>query len=500
MPKTQPLLSLNLRARENNVGRKRWLYDEIRLAIVERRFAPGMRLPSTRSVSEQFRLARGTVVGAFDQLVTEGYLESKVGLGTFVSRTIVESRDPLNRARSVRHKLIPAAISKRGQNYLNNPFPQLWTDRSATMFRLDLPALDAFPVKLWNRVAGRRLRNAAPKLLKQDDALGFRPLREAIAHDVAASRGIKCSADEVVITTGTQQSLNVIAHLVLDEGDKVWVEDPGYAAAACLFRAVGARVIGVPVDAEGIDWEAGVRSCPQAKLAYATPGCQFPLGITMSLRRRAAFLHWAQTSGSWIFEDDYDSQLQFSGRPLAALKSMDDGSNVIYSNSFNKVLFSSLRLGFLILPSVLIEPVAAARAVTDRFPSVLNQAVLCDFVTGGHLAQHTRRMRELYAERHAAFVHFVGKELDGLLTLSTSRPGLHAVGWLAPGIDELAASREAARDGIDSLPLSSLRIDHDNKHALVFGIAAAEPRLIRQGIRRLKQSLLRARSISRRAR
>ncbi len=435
-------------------------------------------------------MARGTVVAAFDQLAAEGYLEGSVGSGTFVRRALPQaissatSAGPNTGADASR-----PVLSARGRQLANNRFPRLVSNREAETFRLDSPALDAFPIKLWTRIAARRLRKAAPTLLSWGSTRGFRPLRETIAHYVGLTRAVKCTADEVVITTGTQQSLDLIARLLLDPGDRVWVEDPGYAAATALLRASGAEVIGVPVDAEGIDSNAGRRRCRCARLAYVTPGCQFPLGVTLSLQRRLALLGWAYEENSWIFEDDYDSQLRFSGRPLAALKSLDSHGCVIYSNSFNKMLFQSLRLGFLVVPPRLVDAVVGARSILDRFPPVLEQATLCDFIAEGHMDQHMRRMRELYATRFDALVNKVRSDLGDVMDVSAVHAGLQVVGWLAKDIAEDRACQHAADHGIDSVPLSKLVINRTMPSALVLGVGSAGVRTIRRSVERLGQAL-----------
>lgn len=488
MTRNAQLTDLPLSTRAADATLFRWLYDEIRMAIVEGRLRAGTRLPSSRSIARQRNVARGTVVAAFEQLAAEGYVESVVGSGTFVKPVLPEAvleAKPLRAAN--RPDISPAELSSRGRCLAQQPFPKLTSNRSVPTFRLDRPALDVFPIKTWSRLASRRLRRARPELLSHGDTLGFKPLRAAIASYVGLTRGIKCTADEVVITSGTQQSLDLMARLLLDQGDPVWIEDPGYAAVTALLRAVGAEVIGVPVDAEGLQW-SGRRHRP-ARLAYVTPGCQFPLGITMSLPRRRALLEWARRESAWIFEDDYDGSFRFSGRPLAALQSLDASGHVIYSNTFNKVLFPSLRLAFLVVPPRLIDAVAAARSVLERFPPLLEQAILCDFIVEGHLGQHMRRMRDLYASRLDRIVRCARAELDGVLEMSPLRGGLQIVGWLPPGMDDVRACQVAADNGVDSAPLSVLSIDRTLPPGLVLGVASAGDRAIRRGIERLGRAL-----------
>jgi GntR family transcriptional regulator / MocR family aminotransferase len=495
MPKKRQSTPLALRPRSNGATLFRWLYDEIRGAIVDTRLLPGSRLPSTRSLASQYRVARGTVVAAFDQLAAEGYVESGVGNGTFVRRTRAETSVNAKPVRSpVAVRSSHALLSARGRELAGNPFPLLLSNRSVETFRMDRPALDAFPIKVWSRLATRRLRTAVPRLLTSRGTLGLRPLRDVIANYVGLRRGVKCTADEVLITTGTQQSLDLIARLLLDRGDAAWMEDPGYAGATTLLRALGTQVIGVPVDAEGIDCSAGLRRSRFARLCYVTPGCQFPLGVTMSLQRRLALLRWAHEEGAWIFEDDYDSQLRFSGRPLAALQSLDSEGCVIYANSFNKMLFSSLRLGFLVVPPRLIDAVAAARSIVDRFPPILDQAILCDFMSEGHMDQHMRRMRELYAERFDALIRSASRDLDDVMEFSPIHAGLQIVGWLAKDLDEGDACQRAADHGIDSVPLSKFTVDRSMAPGLVLGVGSADVRAIRRGVKRLGQALRELRS------
>jgi GntR family transcriptional regulator/MocR family aminotransferase len=280
-----------------------------------------------------------------------------------------------------------------------------------------------------------------------------------------------------------------MARLLLDPGDPVWVEDPAYPGASALFRAVGAEVIGIPVDAEGLHWAGSRSSRRPGRMVYVTPGCQFPLGITMSLPRRRALLDWARRENAWIFEDDYDGAFCFSGRPLAALQSLDPTGNVIYSNSFNKLLFPGLRLAFLVLPPKLAGAVAAARSVVDRFPSIPLQATLCDFLTEGHFSQHVRRMREVYAMRLQTLLRCAGAELGGLLDLRPPHGGLQVVGWLPSTMDDREAARAAADHGIDSSPLSATKIDRILPSGLVLGVTAAGERAIRRAVRRLGQAL-----------
>lgn len=497
MSKTAASVTLALRPRATGVTLLRWLYDEIRLAIVEGRLSPGARLPSTRSIARQYRIARGTVVAAFDHLTAEGYIEGSVGSGSFVRRVIALS--PRGSAGSrERPRGRPAAVtpslSVRGRRLASHPFFLPWAGRDPRelAFLGDLAALEAFPLRTWSRISSKCLRRAfSDGLLHHGPTRGLPALREAIAAHVGLTRGVKCAAEQVVITAGTQQSLDLIARLVLDEGDRVWMEDPGYTAITQLLRACGAQVIGVPVDEEGLDCAAGSRRARLAKLAYVTPSCQFPLGNTLSLQRRLDLLRWAGESGALIFEDDYDSQLGFADRPLVALQSLDRTGCVVYSNSFSKMLFPSLRLGFIVVPERLVDAVTAARSVLQRFPSMLEQAVLAEFISAGHMEQHMRRMRELYTMRLQTLTETVRREIPDVMDLAPVRSGLQVVGWLGKGIDELAACRAAFEQGIFCAPLSCHAIERPLPPAMVLFPVATDLPAIRRGVAELG-SILRA--------
>lgn len=483
MPKTEKFSDLALGPRAGNATLFRWLYDELRTAIVEGRLRAGARLPSSRSISRQHQVSRGTVVSAFEQLGAEGYVDSRVGSGSFVrgipDKLLEAQRGPL----PVGTGTSRATLSARGRCLARYRFfPAPWLNRPAPAFRIGQPALGAFPIELWSRVAARRMRKATPSLLSRGDTLGFRPLRVEIASYLGSVRGIKCTADEIVITSGTQQSLDLVSRLLLDRQDKVWVENPGYPAAISLFRALGVDVVPVPVDDQGLVCAAGRRLCKAAKLAYVTPAHQFPLGVTLSLARRLELLQWAQEADAWIVEDDYDGEFRFTDRPLVALRSLDASGCVIYSNTFNKVLFPTLRLGYLVLPQRLIEPMTAAKAVLDRYPPVLDQAILCDFITEGHMGHHIRRMREIYMERLDVLARSVQLELDGLMELAPTRAGLQTVGWLAEGMDDETAYTSALARGIESIPLSRLTSGDATRPGLILGFAAADSRVIRRGV------------------
>ena len=322
-------------------------------------------------------------------------------------------------------------VSHRGATLIGTPVTLAGAGTSRA-FRPGMPAFDGFPFEEWSRYVARRWRNPATDLLGYGDAAGYRPLREAIARHLAVARGVRCDAGQVVIVAGSQQALDLAARVLLDPGDAVWIEEPGYLGARAALAAAGAKLVPVPVDAEGLDVAAGVALQRAAAMAYVSPSHQYPLGVTMSLSRRLALLEWARAAGAWVLEDDYDSEYRYAGRPLAALQGLDGDGRVIYLGTFSKVMLPSLRLGYLVLPPDLVDAFVAARAIADRHSPSVEQAALADFIVDGQLDRHIRRMRMLYAERQAALVDAAKRELAGVLDVPASDAG-DAPGRLAAG-------------------------------------------------------------------
>src|SRR5438477_4804245 len=318
MPKHTTTLPLSLPAPRSGTPLYHWFYEELRSAILEGRLKPGARLPATRDLARQYGLSRATVVTAFEQLKSEGYVQGKVGAGTYVTQVLP---DELLQVGGISYGGASQPRRVAWSDYARRlkAFPEAGL-RPARAFRANQAALDAFPTLLWAQVASRRLRRVSANLLAGGEALGYRPLREAVADYLNTSRGVKCSAEQVLIVSGAQEALDRTARVLLNPGEPVWMEEPGYPGASVVFRAIGAKICSVPVDDEGVDMERGIRRWRRARLVYVTPAHQFPLGVTMSLRRRLALLVWARRSGTLIFEDDYDSEYRYSGRPIPAMQ------------------------------------------------------------------------------------------------------------------------------------------------------------------------------------
>ena len=466
------------------------LYAEIRGAILAGRLPPGTRLPSSRALAASLEVARATVVCAFEQLVAEGYLESCSGSGTFVARDLpddlLHARPP---AAPQRSDASTPGLSRRGRALAATKVGASPPIQGAPRpFQYGAPDSAGLPLELWSRLAVRRFRSPAPELLAYGDPAGYRPLREAIATYLAAARGVRCRADQVIVVSGSQQGLDLAARLLLDPGDQAWMEDPGYLGARGALQAAGAELVPVPVDAEGLDVAAGARLAPRARLAYVTPSHQFPTGATMSLSRRLALLAWARSADAWVLEDDYDSEYRYAGRPLAALQGLDDAGRVIYIGTFSKVLFPSLRLGYLVVPPALAEAFAAARALADDHSPTVLQAIVADFMAEGHFVRHIRRARERYAERQAALVA-AARPLAGRLDVAPAAAGMHLVGLLPPGADDRALAREASRYGVDTVPLSAYAIRPLPRGGLVLGYSAFTPSQLRDAVARLGPAL-----------
>lgn len=477
---------LALPARDPAAPAYRWLYGALRAAILDGQLRPGARLPSTRDLAVQYHLARGTIVAAFAQLTAEGYVDGTVGSGTYVSAVLpdallhVEARAGARTAPRPR----PRHLSRYAGRV--RPFPPLEI-RPSRAFRPNVPALDQFPIALWTQLAARRLRRASTSLLLGCDGLGYPPLRAAVADYLATSRGVSCHPDQVFIVAGVQEALDLVARILLDPGDRVGLEDPGYMGAKIIFDAAGARVLSVPVDDEGAILRPS--SLRGARLVYLTPAHQCPLGVVASLPRRLAWLEWAQSTGAFLFEDDYDSEYRYSGRPIPALQGLDRAGQVIFAGSFSKVLFPSLRLGYLVVPPDLVDPFTAARTQIHRHRPLLEQTILSDFITEGHFGRHLRRMRQLYAERLSVLLEGAQQHLAGLLDLSPIEAGLQTIGFLAGGISDVAAAESARARGVEVTALHRYYRSPMPRDGLILGFATIPPRDIRRGVVDLAHAL-----------
>lgn len=462
------------------------LYDWFRDAILDGRLRPGQRVPSTRSLATDLGISRAPVLGAFEQLHAEGFLQTTVGAGTHIATSIPEDRakphtgkahDAHERRKRPRRlaRTTAALIPKQAEPWL----------RHSGAFRVSLPALDHFPAGIWSPLLARHARNLRTETMAYGDPMGYAPLREAIAEYLGTVRAVRCTPGQIMIVNGSQQGLQIAARALLESGDPVWMEEPGYPGARQVFMSAGADVIPVPIDEEGLRVQEGIHLRRGARAAYITPSHQYPMGHTMSAARRMQFLDWASRNGAWILEDDYDSEYRFGGRPIASLQGMDTDARVIYVGTFSKVLFPALRIGYIVVPEDLLPAFAAAREAMDIFPPTLLQTALTDFIRQGHFARHIRRMKVLYKDRRAALTAAIDSLLGTQLEIVGADAGMHLVGLLPAGVKDMAVAESAAAAGLSVIPLSSCYIKTPRRGGLILGYANTNSAQMRDGMQRL---------------
>jgi GntR family transcriptional regulator/MocR family aminotransferase len=467
----------------------RQLYLQLRDAILAGRFGPGVQLPPTRELCSLLAVSRQTVLAAYDQLMAEGYLRGTTGRGTFVNE---------DRPAGVPKAPAPAPallrpISARGQA-MADPMARVRHHQGPLRaFRASMPGIDLFPFETWRRLEARQWRRPGADLGYGEPA-GFLPLRELLCAYLSASRGVSCTPGQVIVTSGSQQALFLLAQVLLEPGDAVWVESPGYQGACAPLEAAGARVCTVPVTSEGMDVAYAAARYPDASMVFATPSHQLPLGVTMSLPRRLELLRWAAANSAWIVEDDYDSEYRYTGPPLPSLQSLDTAGCVIYVGTLSKVMFPGLRLGYMVVPPALAEPLAQAKALVDRQCAIMPQLVMADFIAGGHFGRHIRRTRDAYAGRRAALLAAIGSRLDDELACGPSDTGLDLCVHFRRPHDEMRVVQRAADLGIEVRPLSYYAHPAAGSvcavaPGLLLGFSAILPAEIERGAAALAQAL-----------
>lgn len=465
------------------------LYRQLRQAVLERRLQPGVRLPATRYLADELGVSRTSVLAAYDQLASEGFLEQRARSGVFVALDLPTMPTP--KIEPAAPKPLSLGIRARdamgiGPIGVAPPSKKPWPG----CFVSGAPDVSQFPFELWSRLLARSWREASEVLPVGGDPGGYPALRAAIARYLGEARGIACDPAHVLVVSGIRQAVDLTCRLLLDPGDQVWMENPGYPGIRAVLAANGCEVAGIPVDDEGLDVDAGRSVAGKARLVCVAPSHQFPLGVALSLQRRLTLLDWAREAGAWILEDDYDSEYRYAGRPLAALKSLDADHRVIYVGTLSKLLFPSLRLGYLVAPPQLAEPFRRLRSALDDQPSMVAQPALAAFIGSGHLAAHVRRMRQVYAQRQRAFLKAARTHLKGIVAFRPEESGLHLVGRLGSamgGRSDTALAAAAAREGIVLSALSAYDLFGDGPRGLMFGYAAAPEHLVAPALRRLKE-------------
>jgi len=481
-----PLPALTLDA-AGSIPLYRQVYFEIRRAILDGRLRPGTRLPASRALASDLSVSRNTVTSAFDQLAAEGYIEAKTGSGSFVPAHLPKDQvatGPKLFAKDASDGAIGLSPSRRAAKLMS----MAGEPTSRHPFSPGLPEVDLFPFKEWARLLGRHWRRPAREHLFGAGPGGDPRLCAAIADYLATARAVFCRPEQVIVTSGSRQALDLAARVLIDPDDLVWIEEPGYGPTGAVLGAAGARLVPVPVDAEGLSVADGLKRGPRPRLICISPSHQYPLGVTMSLGRRLELLETANAVGSFILEDDYDSEYRYAGRPLAALQGLDKGGHVIYLGTFSKVMFPGVRLGYMVVPDHLLDAFLKVRTLIDAHPSSIAQAALADFIEEGHLGGHIRRMRPLYAERQATLIDGLNAVSDRL-TLTPSEAGMHLVGHLSSEDDDRAIAKAALELGVQAPALSGYFQGKPDASGLVLGYAGVDHEVIKQSTALLTRAI-----------
>jgi GntR family transcriptional regulator/MocR family aminotransferase len=481
-----PLISVDRRARP---PLHQQVYDGLRSAITVGRLAGGQQVPSTRDLSKDLGLSRIPVLSAYSQLIAEGYLETRAGAGTYVCKSLPEQstscQSPATADQSIRPSFRRASKRAEALPALSNA---PWVNARGA-FSLGQLALDEFPLTLWTRLVSRTAKDAKISSLSYGQPQGRLDLRRAIASYLGSARAVRCTPEQILIVSGSQQALQIAAWSLLDPGDSIWTEDPAYRLARRVFELAGAKLVPVPVDEEGLQVEQGRHKDPYARAAFVTPSHQLPLGVTMSASRRLQLLEWAQQHGSWIIEDDYDSEFRYESRPIASLQGLDSDARVIYIGTFSKVLLPSIRVGYMVVPQDMVDRFVAVRQTMDICPADLHQAVLAEFIDEGHFARHIRQMRMIYGERRAALVESLETLLGDELELHGDEAGMHLTVTLKkPGNDREIASRAAKRE-LWLWPLSPAYQHVKPKHGFILGFGGVPASHMPKAVRLLRDVL-----------
>ena len=454
------------------------LYHLLQHGILSGHCPPGTRLPPSRQLAKELDIARNTVIQVYEQLTLEGYVSSEVGRGTFVADISHDLTQPVEKqtkqSESVR-SASPARLSSAGEQVIASIGH---SERQMGAFMPGVPDVSEFPVKQWVRIQNRHWRDPDPVLFTYAPAGGLPTLREALASYLGSSRSVVCSSEQVIVTSGIHQVIDVAARLLCNPGDRVWIEEPSYWGIRNLLLSLGIEVVGIPVDGEGINPSAADMENPP-RLIVVTPSHQYPLGMVMSLARRLKLLEFARLTGCWILEDDYDSDFRYGARPLPSLQGLDEGSQVIYAGSFNKTLFPGLRLGYAVVPSTLAPQFASLTAELFREGQLVVQSIMADFLTQGHVGSHIRRMRILYGKRRIALLEAIDRHYGDKLPVIGDKAGLHVVLGLPDHVDDTAVSAHAAKAGIMARALSMYYVNaNEARRGLVLGYGCVRESLI----------------------
>jgi GntR family transcriptional regulator / MocR family aminotransferase len=462
----------------------RQIYLQLRSAILSGALRPATRLPSTRELASQLGVSRSAVVSAFEQLLAEGYALGRRGAGTYIASGFPE---PFAAAHRRRQRPASSARAAASPHDLGG-FGDVTAQNDERPFNLGRTLVDARTAELWRKLSARCLRSFGRQHLGYADPRGTPELRRAVCDYLQASRAVRCEPEQVLITAGTQQALDIVIRVMDGSGRPVWIEDPGYSLTRLGLVAAKVKLVPIPVDQHGIKVTEGIRRAPKARAAFITPSHQFPKGVALSMARRLELLAWARESGAWIVEDDYASEFRYGGRPLASLQGLDEAGRVIYVGTLNKALFPGLRLGYAVVPPSLMRAFVTARYLIDRQPSTLCQAVVTAFMEEGHFAAHIRRMREMYRDQRDTLVASLRRRLGDQLTVDPPDQGMHLVAYTRRGLSDVTLKRAAQEHNVVVQAMSRLYVEAPAQSALMLGFSGYPHQLIAPAVARLARA------------
>jgi len=428
--------------RASHTPLSRQIYLQVRSAVLSGALRAGTRVPSSRAMASELGVARASVVSAYEQLLVEGYVESRHGSGTFISGEMAGLTTRRRTAPRATRRAVP--MSARAFS----DFERSAAQGEARPFNTGRTLIDARTAETWRSLTHGVVRRLGPNDLGYTDPAGLAELRANVRDYLRVARAVRCEQDQIVITAGTQQAIDIAIRVLLAPGDDVWVEDPGYPLTHAQLLLAKVRLHAIPVDIQGLIVDAGRRAASRARAVFVTPSHQFPTGVAMSMVRRLELLAWARQSGAFIVEDDYTSEFRYSGPPLSSLQGLDDSEQVIYVGTLNKALFPGLRIGYAVVPRALLQAFISARYLIDRQPATLQQAVVSEFMQQGHFAAHIRRMRQLYREQRDALAETLTRRAAGRLEVALPDQGMHLVAYLPDGSSDIAMEAAAQRAGI----------------------------------------------------
>jgi GntR family transcriptional regulator / MocR family aminotransferase len=455
------------------------IYNRFKAAIESRLLKDGDRIPSTRTLASELNVARGTVESAYAMLLGEGIFISKGQSGTYVSTMVQKSATKqLRTVSSSSKKSIPQSTHIEQAKSIS------------PVYLPGCPAFDAFPKKIWARLNGHCVRSQTSEEMRLKEPQGYEPLRQSIAAYLRLARGVVCEPQQVFITNGYQGALDFLGKVLQLPGENIWMEDPGYIMAYMVLKDLGANIIRVPIDDEGLIVSAGIEKCQHAKLAVVTPSHHSPLGLPMSATRRMQLLEWASTNNAWIIEDDFDGEFRYSGYPLPSLKSLDQYDRVIYAGSFSKTIFPALKMGYIVVPQNLVEACQQKAYIYQRGFPITPQMVVNDFITEGHFSRHLKKMRDLYAHRREITSQALIDVFENTLQIGSHKNGMHFVAGIAAQYSDIEVSQTFNKLGYSIYPISPWTDDPQYNGLLIGFTNVTSKKVAEESAIKLKQSFM----------